>query len=268
MAGRKRRPKADPKIVVGYVRVSTDEQALGPEAQREAIGAWCAREGAELVEVHADLGVSGGTPVEKRPGLKLALDTLAREGAGVLLVAKRDRLARDVVVGAVAERLVERLGARVLTADGTGNGDGPEQQLMRHLINAFAEYERMVIGARTKAALRVKSCAASGSARSGSGRNSPTLPELHDRPSSPHQRQRRLRQQSRATQQAGRALRALFEPNIQRHRCTRLDIHDLLLPKDPDDVLANAERPQRGVSLGIRSPLLPLNDRLPWRTKQ
>jgi len=54
------------------------------------------------------------------------------------------------------ERLAERLGARVLAADGTGNGDGPEHQLMRHLINAFAEYERAIIGARTRAALRVK----------------------------------------------------------------------------------------------------------------
>lgn len=148
--------RADPKRVVGYVRVSTDEQALGPEAQKEAIAAWCGREAAVLVAVHEDLGVSGGTPVEKRPGLNLAIDVLASEKAGVLLVAKRDRLARDVVVGAVAERLVERLGARVLAADGTGNGEGPEQQLMRHLINAFAEYERMVIGARTKAALHVK----------------------------------------------------------------------------------------------------------------
>jgi DNA invertase Pin-like site-specific DNA recombinase len=156
VATRRRKTKADPKKVVGYVRVSTDEQALGPEAQKEAIRAWCEAHDARLCAVHEDIGVSGGTPVEKRPGLNLALDALAEHGAGVLLVAKRDRLARDVLIGAVAERLVERLGARVLAADGTGNGDGPEQQLMRHLINAFAEYERMVIGARTKAALRVK----------------------------------------------------------------------------------------------------------------
>ncbi|MHC4473237.1 MAG: recombinase family protein [Planctomycetota bacterium] len=101
-------------------------------------------------------GSPGGTPVEKRPGLNLALDALAEHGAGVLLVAKRDRLARDVVVGAVAERLAERLGARIFSADGTGNGDSPEAQLMRHLIDCFASYERALIGARTKAALRVK----------------------------------------------------------------------------------------------------------------
>jgi len=156
MARRRRKRDADPKKVVGYVRVSTDEQALGPEAQRDALRGWCESQKAVLVAVYEDIGVSGATPLEKRPGLAEAIDRLAEENAGVLLVAKRDRLARDVVVGAVVERLVEREGARVLAADGTGNGDGPEHQLMRNLINAFAEYERMVIGARTRAALRVK----------------------------------------------------------------------------------------------------------------
>jgi site-specific DNA recombinase len=156
MATRRRKATTDPKKVVGYVRVSTDEQALGPEAQREAMRVWCKANGAAMVAIHEDIGVSGGTPVEKRPGLNLALDALTAEAAGVLLVAKRDRLARDVLIGAVIERLVERLGARVLAADGTGNGDGPEQQLLRRLVDCFGEYERMVIGARTKAALRVK----------------------------------------------------------------------------------------------------------------
>jgi DNA invertase Pin-like site-specific DNA recombinase len=153
---RRRKKDADPSLAVGYVRVSTDEQALGPEAQREALNAWCEAHDCRLCATFEDIGVSGGTPVEKRPGLNLALDALSEHGAGVLLVAKRDRLARDVVVGAVAERLAERLGARILSADGTGNGDGPEAQLMRHLIDCFASYERALIGARTKAALRVK----------------------------------------------------------------------------------------------------------------
>ena len=70
-------------------------------------------------------------------------------------MAKRDRLARDVIVGAMLERLAERLGAQVVAADGVGNGDGPEHQLMRRLVDALAEFERAVIGARTKAALAV-----------------------------------------------------------------------------------------------------------------
>ncbi len=156
MARRRKRHDADPSKAVGYIRVSTDEQALGPEAQREALNAWCERHDARLCAIFEDIGVSGGAPLEKRPGLNAALDALALEGAGVLLVAKRDRLARDIVIAAVVERLVERGGARVLSADGTGNGDGPEHQLMRNLIMAFASYERALIGARTRAALRVK----------------------------------------------------------------------------------------------------------------
>ncbi len=41
---RRRKKDADPSLAVGYVRVSTDEQVLGPEAQREALNDWCDRE--------------------------------------------------------------------------------------------------------------------------------------------------------------------------------------------------------------------------------
>ena len=150
------RPKPCPRAVVGYVRASTDDQRLGPEAQLAELRRWCEREGAELVAVHEDQGVSGAAPLEKRPGLLAALDALREHGAAVLLVAKRDRLARDVVVAAMVERLAERGGAQVLAADGTGNGDGPEAQLMRNIVSAFAAYERELIRVRTRAALAAK----------------------------------------------------------------------------------------------------------------
>ena len=156
MAPRRSKRPTDPSRVVGYIRVSTDDQNLGPEAQRAALKAWCKAHSAVLTACFEDHGISGAAPLDRRPGLIEALDALSDGGAGVLLVAKRDRLARDVVVGAVIERLVERQGARVLAADGTGNGEGPEAQLMHHLIHAFAEYERALIGARTRAALQVK----------------------------------------------------------------------------------------------------------------
>jgi DNA invertase Pin-like site-specific DNA recombinase len=84
------------------------------------------------------------------------VDAVEVQGAGVLLVAKRDRLVRDVVKAAMIERLVERAGARVLTANDAGNGDGPEALLMRTLLDAFAQYERALIRARTRAAMKVK----------------------------------------------------------------------------------------------------------------
>jgi DNA invertase Pin-like site-specific DNA recombinase len=74
----------------------------------------------------------------------------------VLVIAKRDRLARDIVVALTIERLVERVGARVASADGTTNAAGPEGDLMRGIVDLFAGYERSLIRARTKAALAVK----------------------------------------------------------------------------------------------------------------
>jgi DNA invertase Pin-like site-specific DNA recombinase len=103
-----------------------------------------------------DRGVSGGAALDQWPGLLAALAATKKLAAGVLLVAKRDRLARDTLVAAMVERLVERAGARVCSADGMAAGDGPEALLMRRIVDAFAEYERLTIQARTKAALAVK----------------------------------------------------------------------------------------------------------------
>jgi DNA invertase Pin-like site-specific DNA recombinase len=148
--------KTDAAKAVGYLRVSTDEQHLGPEAQRAAIDAWAAREGVEVIAWHADVGVSGAMPIEGRPGLLAALASIREHGAGVLVVAKRDRIARDVVVAALADRAASALGARLIAADGTANGDTPADAFMRTMIDGAAAYERGQIRARTKAALAVK----------------------------------------------------------------------------------------------------------------
>lgn len=154
-----RTPAADPRKVVGYVRVSTDDQALGPVAQRDALARWCKANGADLVAVFEDIGVSGGASLDKRPGLLAAIDALEEHGAGVLLTAKRDRLARDVMNAGMIERLAERVGARTRSAAGEGtDGDAadPAAMMLRGIVDVFAQYERAVIRARTRAALAVK----------------------------------------------------------------------------------------------------------------
>lgn len=147
---------ADRTTAVAYIRVSTDEQNLGPEAQREALTQWAEREGVSIAAEYTDHGVSGAAPLDKRPGLLDALDALTAHGAGVLVVAKRDRLARDTMTAAMVERMAQRDGAVVRSADGVGNGDTPEAMLMRRMVDAFAEYERALIRGRTRAALAVK----------------------------------------------------------------------------------------------------------------
>jgi DNA invertase Pin-like site-specific DNA recombinase len=139
-------------------RVSTDEQAesgLGLAAQEAACRLCAARLGLELASVHADEAVSSVDPLDKRPAL---IEAIASLGKGdVLIVAKRDRLGRDPIVVAMIEAAIRRRGARVVSAAGEGtDGDGPSDVLFRRIVDAFGEYERLVIKARTKAALAVK----------------------------------------------------------------------------------------------------------------
>ena len=137
-----------------YVRVSTDHQAqsgAGLAAQEDA----CQRVAGALAGVFREEGVSGTTGLDQRPQL-LALLTHLRKG-DALIVAKRDRLGRDPLVVAMIESAVKRKGARIVSAAGEGtDSDEPSQVLMRRMVDAFAEYERLIIGARTKAALQAK----------------------------------------------------------------------------------------------------------------
>jgi DNA invertase Pin-like site-specific DNA recombinase len=100
--------------------------------------------------------VPGGERAAERPGFAAALQALREHAAGVLLVAKRDRLARDVVEAAIATRLVEQCGARIVSADGVSAEDSPDARMFRQMLDVLAEYERAVIRTRTRAALRAR----------------------------------------------------------------------------------------------------------------
>jgi DNA invertase Pin-like site-specific DNA recombinase len=105
----------EPMSTIAYLRVSTDEQAesgLGLDAQLESITkAFEAPDG-----VFRDEGYSGKDP--NRPGLTEALEALRR--GDVLVVAKRDRLARDTFLSLWLEKEVKRRGARIASAAGEG----------------------------------------------------------------------------------------------------------------------------------------------------
>jgi len=151
----KRTRSGNPLVAVAYIRVSKDEQKLGPEAQRASIEAWAAREGVTVAAWHVDAGVCSVTPIDERPALGAALASLREHGAGALVVAKRDRIARDVMLTAMVERAAGAIGAAVVSAAGEGNGATPADQFMRTVIDGAAQYERALIRARTKGALAV-----------------------------------------------------------------------------------------------------------------
>jgi DNA invertase Pin-like site-specific DNA recombinase len=142
---------------IAYLRVSTDAQAdsgAGLAAQRAAIENYAKRNAMTITATFEDAGISGAAGIEDRPGLAAAIGSLRRGEA--LLVAKRDRLGRDVMAVLTIERAVGKRGATIISADGVGNGDGAADAFMRAVIDAAAQFERDLIKARTKAAMAAK----------------------------------------------------------------------------------------------------------------
>jgi hypothetical protein len=83
-----------------------------------------------LARTFVDAGTSGKLGIEDPPVLLEAVAALRR--GDVLLVAKRDRIGRDVIAVAMIERLVAKRGARVISAAGEGTeSDDPAGLLMR-----------------------------------------------------------------------------------------------------------------------------------------
>lgn len=142
--------------LIAYIRVSTDAQAdsgAGLEAQIEACERYAARNGLTIHQVFKDEGISGSAKIEDRPGLMSAINELKKDD--VLLVAKRDRLARDTYVIAVIKRTIESKKARIISAAGEGTDQNdPASKMLTGIVDVFAEYERDMIRARTKAALQ------------------------------------------------------------------------------------------------------------------
>lgn len=127
---------------VTYLRVSTDRQGksgLGLDAQRKAVADYVAGKGeivAEYVEIESG-------KKNDRPQLARALAEAKRIGA-VLLIAKLDRLARNV---AFIANLLEA-GVEIAAAD------MPEaNRFLLHVMAAVAEHEAQAISNRTCAAL-------------------------------------------------------------------------------------------------------------------
>lgn len=150
------RRKIVDKTAIAYIRVSTADQRLGADAQQASLDQWATREGITIIATFIDEGVSGGADIEARPGLVTALTQLKATKAATLIIAKRDRLARDTFIAMSIERAVESLGARVVCADGIANGDGPADMLLRTILDAVATYERSLIRGRTRVALATK----------------------------------------------------------------------------------------------------------------
>jgi DNA invertase Pin-like site-specific DNA recombinase len=137
--------------VLGYARVSTAEQAgngYGLDAQEAAIRDECARRGWTLLEVVRDEGASAKSL--DRPGLRSALERIAAGEAGGLLASKLDRLSRSVVDFGVLLEWFGEADATLVALDLGLDTSTPGGRLVANVFASVAEWEREVIGARTR----------------------------------------------------------------------------------------------------------------------
>lgn len=139
--------------VIAYLRVSTDRQDNGLNAQRTAILRWADYREHEVVAWLADPDVSGTKPLEKRKAGAEALSMLARGDADMLAVAKLDRLSRSVHDFSGILDLARRQGWGVAAIDLDVDTATTNGKMLAHMLVILAEWERDIISDRTKAGL-------------------------------------------------------------------------------------------------------------------
>jgi DNA invertase Pin-like site-specific DNA recombinase len=143
--------------VIGYIIVSTDEQAQGGHslgAQRAKLEQYASLYDLELVAIIEDAGFSAKTM--DRPGLKAALAALDAGEAEGLLVCKLDRLTRSV--RDLSDLLEGYFGTRhaLLSVAEKVDTSSAAGRMILNIMATVSQWEREVIGERTSAALQHK----------------------------------------------------------------------------------------------------------------
>ncbi len=151
-------------VAIGYVRVSTTEQAergLSIDAQKAALVRLAKDRGLVLSEIFEDVG--SGTTLD-RLGLQAMLDRIAgnnrRRGAdriAAVLVTKLDRLSRDTYDGIGLAVKLQAAGIALVTLeDGEVDRTDPMAELLHTIRLGVARFEARQTAARTRFALQRK----------------------------------------------------------------------------------------------------------------
>lgn len=143
-------------VVLGYVRVSTKDQAesgLGIEAQIRKIKAYCELYDLKLADILIDDGYSGKTL--DRPALKELIQRLENGEAEGVVIAKLDRLTRSVVdMGILLEKVFNK--KQLFSVSENVDTRTPSGRLVLNVLISVAQWERETIAERTRDALKAK----------------------------------------------------------------------------------------------------------------
>jgi site-specific DNA recombinase len=139
-----------PKRAILYARVSTDEQARSGYSlaqQIEALRAYAAREGYEILEEVKDAGQSGA--MLSRPGMDQVRDLVAGGGVSLVLAQDRDRFAREPAYHYLLRQEFEEHGTKMCALNDRGD-ESPEGELTDGILDQLAKFERAKTAERTR----------------------------------------------------------------------------------------------------------------------
>lgn len=139
--------------------MSTQEQVtgFGLDVQHKATKDYCTGNGLRLVRIFSDEGQSGGNGLDARVGLAGALAVVERGEVAGIIVARMDRLARDLLLQETLMARMRQAGAEVISvSEPDMDSDDPTRVLVRQILGSIAQYERALIRGRMMAGKAVK----------------------------------------------------------------------------------------------------------------
>jgi DNA invertase Pin-like site-specific DNA recombinase len=142
---------------VGYVRVSTDQQAdqgVSLDAQTAKIRAMATVQGVELAEVIVDAGESAKSL--QRPGMARLLALVDAGAIATVIIAKLDRLTRSVADLAELLKRFERRDVSLVSVADSLDTRTAAGRLVLNIMVSVSQWEREAIGERTRDAMRHK----------------------------------------------------------------------------------------------------------------
>jgi len=134
-----------------YVRVSTEDQAkhgFSLDAQEEALKNYAAALGYEIFKVYRDEGKSAKDL--KRPEMTNLLTDAEAKKFSAIFIYKLDRFSRSLKDLILTIDKLKELGIDFVSLQDKIETTSASGKLMFHIISAFAEFERNIIGDRTK----------------------------------------------------------------------------------------------------------------------
>jgi site-specific DNA recombinase len=133
-----------------YLRVSTEEQSKhwGVQAQLSSCKRYCRENKLAIASVYTDI-ISGAT--SNRPGFQQMLIDGKQKSFSVIVVAKLDRLARDLYLQIGTIEDLRGHGVEVVSvAEPLGAGDEASNTLIRNIFGSFGQYEKDKIKGRLR----------------------------------------------------------------------------------------------------------------------